>query len=104
MGSEKEGYQVQLADNGKLALIFVAGQPPDLVLLDVEIMDGFEVCRRLKETETGRRIPVLFLSPSKEAERMGDSLGAVDFVSKPFHDAELLARVRTHVELGRLQA
>lgn len=105
---EKEGYRVQPADSGKLALISVAAQPPDLILLDVKMpgLDGFEVCRRLRETEAGRRIPVMFVSAACEKEEWvkGLSLGAVDFLSKPFQQEELLARVRTHVELGRLQA
>jgi PAS domain S-box-containing protein len=105
---EEEGYQVQPADSGKLALVSVAAQPPDLVLLDLKMpgMDGFEVCRRLKETDGGRGVPVMFVSSSREKEEWveGLSLGAVDFISKPFQREELLARVRTHVELGRLQA
>src|SRR5215813_5926391 len=107
---EEEGYQVQLADSGRLAVVSVAAQPPDLVLLDVKMtdMDGFEVCRRLRQTDRGRRIPVMFISGSIEVEKeqwaKGLSLGGVDFVSKPFHREELLARVRAHVELGRLHA
>ena len=105
---DKEGYQVQPADSGKLALVSLAAQQPDLVLLDVKMpgMDGFEVCRRFKETEAGRRVPVMFISATREKEEWvkGLSQGAVDFISKPFQKEELLARVRTHLELGRLQA
>jgi len=104
----EEGYQVQPADSGRLALISIAAQPPDLILLDLRMpgMDGFEVCRRIKESEEGRRIPVIFLSATREIEEWveGLELGAVDFISKPFRREELLARVRTHVELGHLQA
>ncbi len=104
---EDAGYVAQAADNGELALISVAAQPPDLVLLDVTMpgIDGFEVCRRIKATETGWRIPILFVS-SREAEdwAAGFSLGAVDFISKPLRRQEILARVRAHVELGRLRA
>jgi PAS domain S-box-containing protein len=104
----EEGYQVQPADSGRLALFSVAAQPPDLILLDLRMpgMDGFEVCRLLKESEEGRRVPVIFLSASRETEDWVEALalGAVDFVSKPFRREELLARVRTHVELGRLRA
>ena len=69
-------------------------------------MDGFEVCRRLKQRADSRDIPVIFLSGSGElADRLeGFRLGAVDFISKPFQREELLARVRTHVELARLRA
>src|SRR5690242_11358795 len=104
---EEHGYAVQPADSGKLALLSVAAQAPDLVLLDVKMpgMDGFEVCRKLKETEASRWVPVMFVSSSRDNDEwvQGLSLGAVDFVSKPFRREELLARVRTHVELGRLQ-
>jgi PAS domain S-box-containing protein len=104
---EEHGYLVQPADSGKLALLSVAAQAPDLVLLDVKMpgMDGFEVCRRIKSMETGHRIPVMFVSGSRNTEEwvQGLSLGAVDFLSKPFQREEMLARVRTHVELGRLQ-
>lgn len=103
----EEGYQVQPADSGRLALMSVVAHPPDLVLLDVRMpgMDGFEVCRRLRQTDEGRRIPLIFLSASHEIEEWveGLALGAVDFISKPFRQEELLARVRTHVELGRLR-
>jgi len=104
---EEEGYQVQPADSGKLALVSVAAQSPELILLDVRMagMDGFEVCRRLKQAENSRRIPVMFVSSSRDKDEwvMGLSLGAVDFISKPFQREELLARVRTHLELARLQ-
>src|ERR1051326_3112254 len=104
---EEHGYLVQPADSGKLALLSVAAQAPDLVLLDVKMpgLDGFEVCRRIKATEVGRGIPVMFISASRDKEEgvQGLSLGAVDFISKPFQREELLARVRTHVKLGRLQ-
>ncbi|HEY1342319.1 MAG TPA: response regulator [Bryobacteraceae bacterium] len=105
---EGEGYQVQPADSGRLALISVAADPPDLILLDIRMpgMDGFEVCRRIKETEQGVRIPLIFISAVSHVEEWvgGLTLGAVDFVSKPFRREELLARVRTHLELGRLRA
>ncbi|SPE30260.1 hypothetical protein SBA3_1640017 [Candidatus Sulfopaludibacter sp. SbA3] len=103
-----EGYHVQPADGGKLALLSVAAQPPDLILLDVKMpgMDGFEVCRQLKRTEAGRGVPVMFVSASCEKKEWveGLSLGAVDFVSKPFQREELVARVRAHVEWGRLRS
>jgi PAS domain S-box-containing protein len=104
---EEQGYRVQPADSGKLALVSVAAHPPELILLDVRMpgMDGFEICRRIRETEAGRRIPLMFISASVQKEEWAEglALGAVDFISKPFHREELLARVRTHMELGRLQ-
>jgi two-component system cell cycle sensor histidine kinase/response regulator CckA len=102
-----EGYQVRAADGGKLALGSIAIRRPELILLDIRMpeMDGFEVCRRLKEDVNSRDIPLIFLSASAQlSERVeGFRLGAVDFIIKPFHREELLARVRTHLELGRLR-
>src|SRR6516165_9301931 len=85
---EGEGYEVQPADSGKLALISVAADPPELILLDIRMpgMDGFEVCRRLKDVEETRRIPLMFISSTTEFQEWVQALkmGAVDFVSKPF--------------------
>jgi DNA-binding response OmpR family regulator len=102
------GYRVQPADSGNLALVSIAARPPELILLDVRmpLMDGFEVCRRLRESADGRRIPVMLVSGSTDRGEWarGLELGAVDFVSKPFLREELLARVQTHLELGRLRS
>jgi PAS domain S-box-containing protein len=102
-----EGYQVNAADGGELALASIAVSRPSLILLDIRMpgMDGFEVCRRLKDSPATRDIPIMFLSAGVEyPERVeGLRLGAVDFVSKPFQREELLARVRTHLELARLR-
>ena len=98
-----EGYQVLPANSGELALAAVAVKAPDLILLDLIMpgMDGFEVLRRLKANECTRGIPVVMLSAVTEIEQHVQALrlGAVDFVSKPFQREELLARVKTHVEL-----
>jgi PAS domain S-box-containing protein len=103
-----EGYEVRAADGGPLALASLGVNRPDLILLDIRMpgMDGFEVCRRIMENDDTREIPLIFLSASKEASEKvkGFRLGAVDYVSKPFQTDELLARVRTHLELGRLRA
>ena len=102
-----EGFHVRFANNGELALRSVASKPPHLILLNTNMpgMDGFEVCRRLKTQEESREIPVLFISglPGPEEKVKGFGLGAVDFISKPFQREELLARVRTHLELSRLR-
>ncbi len=102
-----EGFQVRSADNGKQALNSIAAKPPQLILLDINMpeMDGFEVCGRLKAKRESRDIPVLFISGITDHEEKvkGFQLGAVDFISKPFHREELLARVRTHLELSRLR-
>lgn len=97
------GYQVVPATNGAQALRFATNPAPDLVLLDVMMpeMDGFEVCRRLKSTPETSAIPVIFLTAAVEIDQVvrGFELGAVDYVTKPFNSAELLARVRTHLEV-----
>ena len=102
-----EGYAVRPASSGEQAKASVLAELPELVLLDVRmpVMDGFEVCGWLKEQPACRDIPVLFLSASADAEERikGFEKGAVDFISKPFQRNELLARVRTHLELSRLQ-
>jgi PAS domain S-box-containing protein len=102
-----EGYEVRPADSGQLALASATAKPPHLILLDIRMpgMDGFEVCRRLKACEYTRNIPVIFLTSARDVEeRMeGLRLGAVDFINKLFRPEELLARVRTHLELGRLR-
>ena len=103
-----EGFAVRAADRGELALASLAIKKPELILLDIRMpgMDGFAVCRRLKESEDTRDIPVIILSASGElSDRIeGLHLGAVDFVTKPFQREELLARVRTHLEFSRLRA
>jgi PAS domain S-box-containing protein len=102
-----EGFDARAADGGELALASLPLNQPELILLDIRMpgIDGFEVCRRLKAREDTRDIPVIILSASGEsADRVeGLRLGAVDFVTKPFQREELLARVRTHLELRRLR-
>jgi len=103
-----EGYEVRPADNGQVALASAAVSPPQLILLDIRMpdMDGFEVCRRLKAPENTRDIPIIFITAAREVEErvQGLRLGAVDFINKLFRPEEILARVRTHLELGRLRA
>ncbi|NPU84150.1 MAG: response regulator [Syntrophaceae bacterium] len=102
-----EGFRVRPFNSGEAALESLASQKPMLILLDINMPapDGFEVCRRLKENGNTRDIPVIFVSgvPDHREKMKGFSLGAVDFISKPFQHDELLARVRTHIELVRLR-
>jgi len=104
----EQGYEVRPADSGKLALASVASKPPELILLDMRMpdMDGLEVCRRLKARKESREIPVVFVSASADTSDHVEALtiGAVDFVTKPFQREELVARIRTHLELRRLQS
>ncbi len=101
----KEGFDTSFALNGKQALSIIEDTLPDLILLDISmpIMDGFEVCRILKREERTRNIPIIFLTAKTEIDNMvhGFSLGADDYVTKPFNTLELLARVRAHVELKK---
>ena len=99
------GYHVRSADTGELALADAATRPPDLILLDVRMkgMDGLEVCRRLKESETTRSIPIILVSGMADVKDWvaGLQLGAADYITKPFRTVELLNRVKTHLTLSR---
>lgn len=99
----KEKYRIAAAGNGKQALEMIPQVQPDLVLMDIMMpeMDGFEVCRRLHENPVTSSIPVIFLTAKTETEDVvkGFDAGAVDYVTKPFKQAELLSRVKTHLEL-----
>jgi putative two-component system response regulator len=96
-------YDVSVAIDGESALEAVAESPPDLILLDIMMpgIDGYEVCRRLKEDPRYARIPVVFLTAMTEIESKtkGFQLGAVDYVTKPFEVLEVQARVKTHLSL-----
>ncbi len=102
-----EDYEVRAAISGELALRAAITNPPDLVLLDIRMpgMDGYEVCRRLKAQPETCDVPVIFVSSASETGEkvQGFEIGAVDYVTKPYHREELLARVRTHLELSRLR-
>jgi signal transduction histidine kinase/DNA-binding response OmpR family regulator len=102
-----EGYKVRAAPSGELALDAAISAPPELALLDINMpgMNGFEVCRRLKAQPETRDTPIIFVSALSETEEkvVGFELGAVDYVTKPYQREELLARVRTHLELHRLR-
>ncbi len=104
---EREGYSVLLANNGERALTTARQSHPDLILLDVVMpgWDGFETCERIKRESDLTHIPILFLSGLGDTQNKVRALqvGGVDYVSKPFQEEELLARVRTHVELARLR-
>jgi diguanylate cyclase (GGDEF)-like protein/PAS domain S-box-containing protein len=101
------GYYVRQAPNGELALWTAQSRPPELILLDVRMpgIDGFEVCRRLKENPELSQVPVIFLSAQHDTDDKvrGFALGAVDFIPKPFQAEEILARTDAHVRLGRAQ-
>jgi diguanylate cyclase (GGDEF)-like protein len=102
---EREGYHVLTARNGREAVERAREELPDLAILDVMMpeMDGMDACRLIKETETTRDIPVIFLSAHGETEMKvsGLSLGADDYISKPFEVEELIARVSVAIRLKR---
>lgn len=99
----KEKLRIAYATNGESALQLAFNIDFDLILLDVMMpgMDGFEVCRRLREHKKTADIPVIFLTAKSDVDSMltGFELGAQDYVSKPFNASELIARVRTHLDL-----
>lgn len=103
----REGYSVRPVPNGALALSSISSAPPDLVLLDIMMpeMDGYEVCARLKADPNMRDIPIIFISALHEVfdKVKAFELGGVDYITKPFHPEEVLARVSTHLALNRLQ-
>ena len=96
-------YQVSVATNGEEALAFAGTQNPDLILLDIKMpgMDGYEVCRRLKQEDATRDIPILFVTilSDIEDETKGLEMGAVDYIVKPISPAIVQARVRNHMRL-----
>lgn len=100
----REDYKISFAVNGPDALKLAAGdQSPDIILLDIMIpgMDGYEVCRGLKENPKTRDIPVIFITAKsqKEDEALGLEIGAVDYITKPISLPIVQARVKTHLEL-----
>jgi len=104
---KKENFIVSAAISGKQALDIIHNTSPHLILLDIMMpeMDGYEVCKILKDDEQFKNIPIIFLSAKTEKEDVikGIKMGAVDYVTKPFNSTELLARINTHIELKRSQ-
>lgn len=94
---KKKEYDISIARNGCQALDILEDIHPDLILLDIMMpdLDGFKVCRTLKDNPRTREIPIIFLTAKEETEDLIQAfeLGAVDYVTKPFNGLELLARV-----------
>ena len=101
------GYAIEFATSGMDALRWLSMRLFDLILLDIMMpeMDGYDVCKRLKSNPITRGIPIIFLTAKTDAEGIarGFSLGAVDYVTKPFQKEELFARVKTHLTLQEQQ-
>lgn len=102
-----QGYNILLAQSGEEALEAANQYHPDIILLDIMMsrMDGYEVCRILKEKRETRQIPVIFVTARTDIDAVekGFDVGGDDYVSKPFNDRVLLARLKTHVERYLLQ-
>ncbi|HEY9707058.1 MAG TPA: response regulator, partial [Oculatellaceae cyanobacterium] len=103
----EKGYKVRPVPNGELALSAARGFPPDLILLDIMMpeMNGYEVCSELKADERTRDIPVIFISAINDVldKVKAFSVGGVDYITKPFHVEEVLARVAAHLTICNLQ-
>lgn len=102
----KEGYKVRKVLNGRLAVDAAQLDPPDLILLDIMMPapDGYEVCQTLKANQQTQDIPIIFLSALDTVtdKVKAFTVGGVDYITKPFQQEEVLARVRTHLNLRRL--
>jgi signal transduction histidine kinase len=96
-------YSLSFANNGMNALKILEKSIPDLILLDIMMpeMDGFEVCKRIKENEKTKEVPVVFLTAKTDIEDIikGFEVGAVDYITKPFKPVEMEMRVKNHLNL-----
>jgi phosphoserine phosphatase RsbU/P len=104
---KERGYKARPVPSGRLALLAARKDPPDLILLDINMpeMNGYEVCQQLKADESLQGIPVIFISALNENldKVKAFAEGGVDYITKPFQMEELHARVQTHLKLRRLQ-
>jgi signal transduction histidine kinase len=100
------GFRVITENDAKRAIQLVEDKLPDLILLDVmmPVMDGFEACKMLKENSETCDVPVIFMTANSDTDSKvkGLNIGAVDYITKPFHEEELLARIKTHLQLRNL--
>jgi len=98
-----EEYRISAVGNGKKALEMIPKLLPDLILLDIMMPepDGYTVCEQLQKNPVTKEIPIIFLTARTEKKEIvkGFEMGAVDYITKPFYGAELLARINTHLEL-----
>lgn len=104
----KDEYRLGIAKKGTAAIEYAAKYQPDLILLDIMMpeMDGYEVCSRLKANPETGSIPLIFITARSETvdKTRAFALGAVDYITKPFHAAEVKARVRTHIALEEMKS
>lgn len=103
----QDSYRFGVCKEGESALQYVEKIKPNLILLDIMMpgIDGFEVCARLKKDPETALIPIIFITAMQDTESKtrGLELGAVDYITKPFHTSEVLARVQTHVQLDQMK-
>lgn len=104
---QERDYQVRPVPEGSLALAAAKAKPPDLILLDIRMpeMNGFQVCEELKSEASTKDIPIIFISAldAIQDKVKAFTIGGVDYITKPFHVEEVLARVENHLALRRLQ-
>jgi putative two-component system response regulator len=100
---EKEGYKLRNSLDGPTALLSIAAKHPDLIILDINMphMNGFEVCKKLKADQKTASIPIMFISALNDLESKitAFNLGGIDYIIKPYASEEVVARVKTHLEL-----
>ncbi len=102
-----EGYRIRVAETGKMAIRSIKIKVPDLILLDIRMpgLNGFETLEEIRKISSATLVPVIFISADQEIESRlkGFSMGAVDYISKPFHAREVVSRVKNHMRTDRLQ-
>ncbi|MEL7435460.1 MAG: response regulator, partial [Chloroflexota bacterium] len=101
----EQGYRVRPVTEGDMAITAAQLDPPDLILLDIQMpgMNGYEVCEKIKDDEDTEDIPIIFLSALSDTKDIvkGFEVGGVDYVSKPFKYREVLARVESQLALAQ---
>ncbi|BAZ31965.1 response regulator receiver modulated diguanylate cyclase [Cylindrospermum sp. NIES-4074] len=104
---ESQGFKVRKTVSGKMAIQAAKIEPPDLILLDINMpeINGYEVCRQLKSQEETAKIPIIFISALDQAtdKVMAFEIGGVDYITKPFQESEVLARVKNQFIISRQQ-
>lgn len=102
---KNDDYEIAVAVNGKETFDFIENKIPDLILLDVMLPDinGFDICAKLKSEDRTKEIPIMFLTAKVEVEDKvkGFKLGAVDYITKPIEEEEVLVRVRTQIDVKK---
>ena len=103
----REGFEIHLIDNAEQAQTTICSVVPDLILMDIMMpdIDGFTLCRLLREHDTIKDIPIIFISALSDIKDKLEAFtaGGVDYVTKPFNPHEVLARVNTHLKLRTMQ-